>query len=71
MHMSKKQLLVFIAIVIASILAWVMALKIVLDSTSSLAMLWLVWFFGALFVSTIIIGAWDHLNVKPRHATLS
>lgn len=68
MHMSKKQLLVFIAICISALSAYYASLWLVRDS--ELAMIGFVLFFGALFVTTIIIGAHQHLNVKPRHATL-
>lgn len=66
--MSKKQLLVFIAIVTLALGAYYAALWLARDS--ELAMIGFVWFFGALFVTTIIIGAHQHLNVKPRHATM-
>lgn len=68
MHMSKKQLLVFIAICMLALGAYYAALWLVLDS--ELAMIGFVLLFGSCFAATIIIGAHQHLNVKPRHATL-
>lgn len=68
MHMSKKKLLVFIAIVTLALGAYYGSLWLVRDD--GLAMIGFVLFFGSCFVTTIIIGAHQHLNVKPRHATM-
>ena len=68
MHMSKKQLLVFIAICMLALGAYYAALWLARDS--GLAIIGFVLFFGSCFVATMIIGAHQHINVKTRHATM-
>lgn len=71
MHLTHKQFLALVAVIIASCGAWGVILKMLVDSSLALRWILFVWFFGGCIVAALVIAAIDITGAleRKRHAT--